>query len=345
MTVLAGQGLAALISLEATRESGAKKQKKARKVTLCLDGQTLTVKKSKQKAFLARGASRGACPPAATCLPPTDDLQAAIAAAGPGASLQLCAGTWPLGATITIATSLTLAGAGAGQTILDGQDALRVLRITAGATVTLRDLTVTRGKPAGVLPGGGISNAGDLTLRNVTVTACAAEAGGGIYTAQGSALSLAGGSLIQDNTAVNTGGGIHSNADTVRLEACQVTGNDTDGLGGGLYSTVSTVTLRAGSSVARNTAFRGGGIEISEGSVILEADSSVSDNTSASYGGGIFSLDGAVTIQANSHVTGNTATTGGGGIWTSFGTVTQEAGSEVAGNSPNQCETLAGPCT
>jgi hypothetical protein len=302
------------------------------------------VKKSKQKAFLARGATHGPCPSAATCLRPTDDLQAAVTTASPGASLQLCAGTWPLQATLTVDKSLTLVGAGAGQTVLDGQNGLRVMRISAGAAVTLRDLAITRGKPTGVLGGGGISNAGDLTLRNVTVSACAAESGGGIFTAQGSTLTLAGGSRVQDNEAASTGGGIHSNAGTVRLEACQVTGNEAGASGGGLFSTDGAVTLAAGSVVSSNTAFRGGGVEIGDGAVTLEADSRVTGNTSASYGGGIFSLDGTVLLKADSHVTGNTAATGGGGVWTTGGTVTREAGSELAENSPDNCATPGGAC-
>lgn len=343
LATAAGLGLTALTNLTTSRETGAKKQK-GKKVTLCLDGQTVTVKKNKQKPLLARGAARGACPAPATCLRPSENLQAAIAAAASGASLQLCAGTWPLLATITIDKSLTLSGAGDNQTLLDGQDAIRVMRVNAGTTVTLRDLTVMRGKPLGLLGGGGISNAGHLTLRNVSVSACTAETGGGIFTAQGSALTLAAGSRVQDNTATNTGGGVHANSGTVRLEACQVTGNEAGSAGGGLFSTDGMVTLSAGSNVTSNTAYRGGGIEIADGAITLEADSNVSGNTSASHGGGIFNLDGTVTLMANSHVTGNSAVIGGGGVWTTLGTVTQEAGSDVANNDPDDCATPDGPC-
>ena len=72
---------------------------------------------------------------------------------------------------------------------LDGQYRTQILRVTAGTTATLDGLVITRGMVAGdggdsgataqVAQGGGIYNAGTLTLRNVTVTANAASGGGG----------------------------------------------------------------------------------------------------------------------------------------------------------------------
>jgi hypothetical protein len=72
---------------------------------------------------------------------------------------------------------------------LDGQFRTQILNVTAGTTATLDGLVITRGMVAGnggnggddalVAKGGGIYNAGTLTLRNVTVTANAASGGGG----------------------------------------------------------------------------------------------------------------------------------------------------------------------
>ena len=72
---------------------------------------------------------------------------------------------------------------------LDGQFRTQVLSVTTGTTVTLDGLVITRGMVAGnganggddaqVSKGGGIYNAGTLTMRNVTVTANAASGGGG----------------------------------------------------------------------------------------------------------------------------------------------------------------------
>ena len=49
-----------------TLAGGAAKGKKKKKVTLCLNGQTFSVKKTKLKRQLAGGATRGACPPGPT---------------------------------------------------------------------------------------------------------------------------------------------------------------------------------------------------------------------------------------------------------------------------------------
>ncbi|ROM77365.1 glycosyl hydrolase [Pseudomonas brassicacearum] len=72
---------------------------------------------------------------------------------------------------------------------LDGQFRTQVINVTAGTTATLDGLVITRGMTAGnggnggddalVSKGGGIYNAGTLTLRNVTVTANVASGGGG----------------------------------------------------------------------------------------------------------------------------------------------------------------------
>ena len=85
---------------------------------------------------------------------PTQGLLEAIEAAADGATLTLCAGTWNLTNTVVITRTLTLVGAGAGQTILDGgrppsgPGGVRVLRIDPGANVTLQDLMITKGQAA-----------------------------------------------------------------------------------------------------------------------------------------------------------------------------------------------------
>ncbi|WP_053214843.1 Ig-like domain-containing protein [Pseudomonas sp. Q12-87] len=72
---------------------------------------------------------------------------------------------------------------------LDGNYRTQIINVTAGTTATLDGLVITRGMAAGnggnggddalVAKGGGIYNAGTLTLKNVTVTANAASGGGG----------------------------------------------------------------------------------------------------------------------------------------------------------------------
>ena len=256
-------------------------------------------------AALAPAACTGLRP---TATSPTQGLQEAINQAAPGATLILCAGTWLLAETVVIGKNLTLRGAGAGQSILDGGEAVGVLWIAAGVEVTLQDLTITKGSSAG--GGGGIYTEGTLTLVGVSVTGNTASDGGGIYNYQGT-LALQANSHVSGNTAP-FGGGISNDGGTVTLEAgSHVAGNTaTGGSGGGIMNWVGTVTLQAGSHVSGNTATSsGGGIGNNRGTLTLEAGSRVSGNTAGSAGGGIFTAEGTVAVDALALVCNNTPPT------------------------------------
>ena len=80
-----------------------------------------------------------------------------------------------------------------------------MLKIAAGATVTVHDLTITKGRKIGgnlfVDGGAGIRNEGALTLRGVAVTDNTASFGGGIYN--GGAVTVEVGALVCSNTPAN----------------------------------------------------------------------------------------------------------------------------------------------
>ena len=189
---------------------------------------------------------------------PTHDLKAAIDAAAPGSTLTLCAGTWIVPRSLKIEKDLTLIGAGSDQSILDGGNTTTVLHVNGDVTVKLADLTVTRGKSP--TTAGGLSNSGDLTLRNVAVTANKSESGGGLFRAGGK-LRLAAGTRVSSNSAIGEftldgkGGGIRILQGSVILDAgSSVTNNHASGGGGGIYSNVqNAVTINPGSTVSGNT--------------------------------------------------------------------------------------------
>ena len=264
--------------------------------------------------------------PSPTCLSPsntsrTQGLQEAIAAAAAGTTLTLCAGTWHLSATVVIGKDLKLVGAGAGQSILDGGNAVRVLTIDAGADVTLQDLTLTKGDApdeGGGHPehGGGIFNRGTLTLTGGSLTLNTARYGAAIF-----------------------------NEGILTLRSISVTDNFAINDGGGIYNYQGTATLQADSRVTDNTAqIFGGGIANENGIVTLEADSHVLDNEGL-YGGGIVNIgSGRMTLQADSHVTDNTAQVAAGGIYNmGGGSVTVNANALVCDNTPSnaQCYNVA----
>ena len=72
------------------------------------------------------------------------------------------------GGQLSITDNLTIDGAGAGQLAVSGNDASRVFQISSGVAVCIDELTVSHGRAVG--PGGGILNAGTLTLSKVILS-------------------------------------------------------------------------------------------------------------------------------------------------------------------------------
>jgi len=175
-----------------------------------------------------------------------------------------------------------------------------VFLVGSGVTAELREMTVTGGLT--YYGGGGIYNAGKLTLTNSTVSGNSAEwwpftgYGGGIYN--NGVLTLTN-SRVSGNTTWGSGGGI-DNWGVVTLTNSTVSGN-TAYYGGGLWSD-GTLTL-TNSTVSGNTAEGfSGGIESQSGTLTL-TNSTVSGNTAGFYGG--IACAGVLTLT-NSTVSGNT---------------------------------------
>jgi len=211
------------------------------------------------------------------------------------------------GGDLDLTSNVTLRGAGADQTILDGNGADRVLQVYWDRTVTVEGVTVRNGRTTEW--GGGIYNVGTLSLTGSTVSGNTAERsgdGGGIYNL--GTLSLTS-STASGNTARRGGGGIF-NYGTLTLTNSTVTGNiasDAFGDGGGILNT-GTLTL-TNSTVSGNTARRGGG-GIYNADVASLSFSTITRNTShASAGGGILVEQGNLTLKGVI-LAGNTSESG-----------------------------------
>ena len=231
------------------------------------------------------------------------------------------------GGDLDITKAVTITGAGATFTIIDGATIDRVFHVTVIVPVTINSLTARNGAST-TTSGGGIYSRGALTLENSTVsgnTTTTGSAGGvaaeGAVTLTNSTISgnTAGGGVgglaslravtltnsnISNNTAVLEHGGILG-WETVTLTNSTVNNNHTDFLFGGIWA-LGAIKL-TGSSVSGNSAGVGFGGVFSDASVTLTS-SIVNNNTAVNSGGGIGSL-GAVTLT-NSTVSGNAATTG-----------------------------------
>lgn len=213
------------------------------------------------------------------------DLRAAINAASAGATIRLCSEEYKPGPAISINKHLTLAGAGAGATILKGSGQVRTMEIGPAGNVTLRDLTITGGKEtqrqrlggAGVI----VWDRGILTMERCQVEGNHAAEGGGITVNKGSSLTLIE-TAIEQNTAAGVGGGL-------------------------LVRPGGAATIEAGTRIAENYArIWGAGIYAEDTAIVsLASGSAVTKNTSGEMGGGIVSRRATVNLADPSIVTGN----------------------------------------
>jgi predicted outer membrane repeat protein len=121
------------------------------------------------------------------------------------------------------------------------------------------------------------------------------------------------GSILSDNTASNSGGGIYSvhtiaSSGTVKVLSCILSGNSA-GWGGGIYNFPGGTVILSGSTLSGNSASHdGGGIDNEGGTVILYG-STLSGNSAFLFGGGIDN-EGVLTV-INSTVSTNNAGLGG----------------------------------
>jgi len=250
-----------------------------------------------------------------------------------------------------IAASDSLTIVGNGDTIERGTaPAFRLLDVAAGASLTLRNLTVQAGLASGAgvsAEGGAVFNHGTLDLNGVTVQNNAAQgqgwtaqgagqsaAGGGIYS--GGAVTLEGGTTVQKNQALGLHGAPARGSPVHVLPA----GPGGNGSGGGVYVAGGTVRV-TGATIYANTAEGGVG-----GAGACCGPGTANGPGGNGSGGGMYVAGGTVTVtdatlSANSAQGGlrgpgnGVASCGdgfGGGLYAAGGTVTMR-GDNVTNNS------------
>ncbi|EKQ70565.1 filamentous hemagglutinin family N-terminal domain protein [Leptolyngbyaceae cyanobacterium JSC-12] len=209
-------------------------------------------------------------------LTPGANLQNGVDVALPGAIVNLAPGTYTQTQTVAIAKSLTLAGSGAANTTISGNDTVRVFNINA-PNVVLDGLTIANGNVVG--SGGGIlhTGSGTLTITNSVLANHRAT------SATGEAAPFVGSPVSSPNPGV---------------------GGTTNGFGGAIYSqgilNISNSTFSGNSAQGGN-----GGSNVSFGSGGAGAG--------AGMGGAIFNEGGTVTISNSTFLT-NQANGGNGGF-------------------------------
>jgi predicted outer membrane repeat protein len=262
--------------------------------------------------------------------------------ASPNANtIVLPAGTYtltqaPFNGDLQLSGDLTIKGAGASATVVDGAGLDRVFQVLGGAKVVLTGITIQHGSPFGGLgDGGGIYDAGTLKVNNCTISGNTGFYGGGIANEGGGVLTV-NNSTFSNNTAHQFGGSIFvGSPGTVTVTNSTLSGNvadayGRDGEGGAIFSGSTTIVTVSNSTLANNSAAGFGGAIATAGTVIIR-DSTLSGN-SCPYGGAIG--DGGNVTVSNCILADNSADFQGGGIYNQ-GTLTV-ANSGLIGNSAAQ---------
>jgi hypothetical protein len=204
--------------------------------------------------------------------------------------------------TLSITKNTTIDGGGASSTTIDGGGAVQVLNIASTAQVTISGVTISGGlsgdSTAGCtgsifgrscpqedgLPGGGIANAGTLTLQDSAVTGNRTSAG------------------VRPFSFIIRFCGIFPNCVGSAGESAGDGGN-----GGGIYNQ-GQITI-ADSTIADNAAGNGG--DGTDGQAATGADTSAGEPGGSGgfggWGGGLYNDSGAAATIADSTIAGNAA--------------------------------------
>jgi len=227
---------------------------------------------------------------------------------------------------------LTISGAGAGVTIIDGNLKDRVFSVEGSRSVAISGVTIRNGAVSG--SGGGIYNFGNLTLSDSEVVDNSAAFGAGIenqgtltvtrVVLSGNIASSTGGgiynfgmlsvsqSLLSDNKATTDGAGIANyGVDSSTLDLVTLSGNKASSYGGGIYNG-ATLTITRSALSSNSAVYHGGGIYSTAGATLNISTSTIRDNT-GTVGGGIAN-SGALFVT-NSTVSQNLTVAEGGGIF------------------------------
>ena len=265
-----------------------------------------------------------------TCASPCASVQEAVNRAGrdlqSGAAssvlIEVAPGFYSGNVTIPAlpgTAPVTIQGAGP-STELGGSGSGSVVTVPAGSRVAITDLIITGGN---AVQGGGVRNAGDLTLLRDTValnTASDPPSGHTLGTGDGGGIFNLGSLTVQDSTVSN---------------------NRAAASGGGIGVFGGTVNA-ARDAIVNNSAGpdegEGGGVDVRVDSYCCSVDdSTIAGNVtvgSAAAAGVVVSL-GGLRLYGDT-IAGNRAAAGPGGIFPFFATI-DIGGTLLAQNSPQNC--------
>ncbi|AMM40423.1 conserved hypothetical protein, secreted [Candidatus Desulfofervidus auxilii] len=240
--------------------------------------------------------------------------------------INVAEGTYNITSTLRYSTydgdsgdKLTIQGAGADKTVLDGGGSVQILYIdtgTDGGDVTIKDMALENGNGGN---GGGIYVHGSSI--NITIKECifsgnsAEDAGGGVEADSWSGTITIINNIFSRNSA-KYGGGVSAHSDSgITIINNTFSENSAKDYGGGVsaHSWSGTVTI-TNNIFSRNSAKYGGGVDAGSDSGTTIINNTFSGNSASRDGGGIWTrlyYDSAILNIYNNIFFDNTANAGG----------------------------------
>ncbi len=218
-----------------------------------------------------------------------------------------------LNAALALNQSITITGLGASNLAISGNNTVSIFNVSAGVSVTISDLTIENGfAPSG----GGVNNAGTLTLANDTLSSNACNFHGGAIFNNGS-LTLISDTISGNSTGSATGGNGGSgggiwNSGVMEVIDSTIANNVASSYGGGVGN-FGSATLTNSTLFDNTSMYNYGGAVYTTGTLSL-IDDTIAGNTAGAadpnqgYGGGDY---GTVAMMDNTIVAGNTAANDG----------------------------------
>ena len=219
-------------------------------------------------------------------------VQNGVDVAANNGTVNLTAANYSLGSTVNINKDLTVNGAGAANTTVNGNNAVRVFNIGSNRTVNINDLTVANGRIVSNNNGGGgaiVNSGATLNINNSIFSRNSAERAAFGGRAFGGAI------YVLDNTSA------------LNVRNSTFSGNLTNtpaASGGAIYN--RGITTLENSNLRNNVSTSGGAIT-SEGGTLEIVGSSFDDNI-AGFGGAIYGFSNTSITINNSDFSNNFTT-------------------------------------
>ncbi|MFA5066254.1 MAG: choice-of-anchor U domain-containing protein [Dehalococcoidia bacterium] len=255
---------------------------------------------------------------------PKKTIQAGIDIACSGGTVNVAAGTYNLTDYTEIIRSLSLVGAGAASTIINGssdpEDEVIGIYDLENGSVLISGFSIQHGNWNGIyIDDSAFDNA--ITINDCVITHNdSIDYGGGIWIDNSNIVTL-NRCTISNNSAVDTilfGEGLEGHRATPRDQGAP-SENVTAGLGGGIAAFECTLNLNQcaiNNNMAGGDLGTGGGIFAAYNTTLNMTDCTVSGNRAGRWGGGIFyglsEEDVAAATISNCNISNNAAPAGGG---------------------------------